>query len=78
MKGIIFNIAEKVVVDQFGQSTWEASLDATGSSGAYTSLGSYPDVERAALVDAAAQATGQDPRTVLRWIGAQALPKLQC
>lgn len=77
MKGIIFNIVEEVVVDQFGQSTWEALLDATGSSGAYTSLGSYPDAELAALVDAAAQATGQDPRTVLHWIGAQALPKLQ-
>ncbi len=76
MKGVIFNIVEEVVVDHFGQTTWETLLDMTGLSGAYTSLGSYPDAEVVALVEAAATLTNQDPRTVLHWVGVQALPKL--
>jgi len=76
MKGVIFNIVEEVVVDHFGQTTWEALLDTTGLSGAYTSLGSYPDAEIVALVEAAATLTNQDPRAVLHWVGVQALPKL--
>jgi hypothetical protein len=76
MKGVVFNLLEQVVVQNFGESRWDALLDDTGLSGSYTSLGSYPDTEVEALVGAAAKALNMTPDDVLRWFGRQAMPLL--
>lgn len=76
MKGIIFNVLEEVVVASHGEDVWDDLLEAVGSNGIYTSLGSYPDEQVVALVQAAAQALGLTPVEVLRWFGRQAMPRL--
>ena len=66
MKGVVFNLLEQVVVGKYGESVWDDLLDATGLSGAYTSLGSYPDEEIEKLVMAASTALNVLPDQVLR------------
>lgn len=69
MKGVIFNVVEEVVTEEFGADTWDALLDATRLEGAYTALGNYDDAELAALVAAAASALGVEEADVLRLVG---------
>lgn len=76
MKGIVFNLLERVVINHHGEAAWDALLDKTGLSGSYTSLGSYPDAEIQALVQAGAEALGMPPANVLRWFGREAMPLL--
>lgn len=76
MKGIVFNLLEEVVVKRAGVAAWEKLLDVTGSTGAYTSLGSYPDEEIVKLVVAGAEALGKTPAETLRWFGREAMPLL--
>lgn len=75
MKGIIFNVLEEVVVANYGEKVWDDLLAAAGSSGVYTSLGSYPDDEMMGLVKAASEALGKPPGDVVRWFGRQAMPR---
>lgn len=77
MKGIIFNLLERVVVDAHGEDVWDDLLDDAGVSGAYTSLGNYPDEEIEAIVMAASRLTGLSRAEVLRWFGEQALPLMR-
>jgi hypothetical protein len=76
MKGIVFNLLEEVVTREHGAATWDTLLDAADLDGAYTSLGSYPDAEAHALVNAAADALGTPPHEVMRWFGREAMPIL--
>lgn len=76
MKGVVFNLLEEVVGRTYGPETWDALIDASGVSGAYTSLGNYPDDEIEALVAAAMAALALDRDAVLRWFGQQAMPVL--
>ena len=76
MKGVVFNLLEEAVGRAFGPDTWDALLDASGVSGAYTSLGNYPDEEIEALVAAAGAALSLDRDAVLRWFGVNAIPIL--
>ena len=76
MKGIVFNVLEEVVVAHYGEAVWDDLLDAAGSSGVYTSLGSYPDDQMMRLVKAASDALGISPTDVVRWFGRQAIPRL--
>jgi hypothetical protein len=76
MKGIIFNLLEEVVTDQFGSDTWDQLLQAAGLDGAYTSLGHYPDEHLLALVGAAATALNKPPNDIVRWFGVSAIPLL--
>lgn len=75
MKGIVFNVLEQVVVANYGESVWDDLLDAAGSDGVYTSLGSYPDEQMTNLVQAAANALGMPAADVVRWFGRQAMPR---
>jgi hypothetical protein len=75
MKGIVFNVLEEVVVANHGEAVWDDLLDAAGSSGVYTSLGSYPDDQMMNLVQAASDALGLPPGEVVRWFGRQAIPR---
>lgn len=76
MKGIVFNLLEKAVVDAYGEETWDTLLASAHVAGAYTSLGSYDDRELAALVDAASGQLKVPPEDVLRWFGRKAMPEL--
>jgi hypothetical protein len=74
MKGIVFNLLEEVVRQQFGEDTWDDLVDAAEASGAYTALGSYSDAEIVGLVGAASKVLDKPPREVLRWFGRSAMP----
>jgi hypothetical protein len=76
MKGIVFNLLEEVVSSRHGETAWDNLLDATGLTGAYTSLGSYPDEEIEKLVLAGASALGMSPEEILRWFGRASMPLL--
>lgn len=75
MKGIIFNLLEEAVIEQFGDGVWDDLLTAADARGVYTSLGSYPDAEAVALVGAAASALDKAPADILRWFGQAAMPR---
>ncbi len=75
MKGIVFNVLEEVVVANHGEAVWDDLLDAAGSDGVYTSLGSYPDDQIMRLVQAASDKLGLPPAEVVRWFGRQAIPR---
>jgi hypothetical protein len=76
MKGIVFNLLQKSVSEQYGEATWDALLDAAELDGAYTALGTYDDSEALKLVGAASNALSVGPDDVLRWFGKSALPLL--
>jgi Haem-NO-binding len=76
MKGIIFNLLEEVVTEQFGEKTWDQLLDQAQVEGSFTSLGNYPDEDLFKLVAAASAALKQTPDAVVRWFGVRALPLL--
>jgi hypothetical protein len=76
MKGIVFNLLQQVVTDAYGADAWDDLLDRSGSSGIYTSLGSYPDEELESLVETACAMLGLTREAVLRWFGTEAMPLL--
>lgn len=76
MKGIIFNVLEEAVTNEFGADTWDSLLEAAKVDGAYASVGAYPDEQLYALVGAASTALKLPPDEVLRWVGAKILPLL--
>jgi len=76
MKGIIFNLFEEVVVSEHGDDAWEDMLERAGTDGVYTAVGSYPDGEFIALLQAMPNASGPSPDDLLRWFGAKAIPLL--
>lgn len=76
MKGIIFNLLEEVADAKFGEGTWDRLLEAAKLEGIYTSLGSYPDAELMALLEAAQERFGKTQTEVLRWFGSAAVQPL--
>jgi hypothetical protein len=76
VKGIIFNLAEEVVVREHGDDVWDAVLAGADVSGSYTSLGSYPDDELMSIVASAARLLGAEKRAVMRHIAKGAIPLL--
>lgn len=76
MKGVVFNLLAEAVERSFGPDTWDTLIEMSGVSGAYTSLGNYPDAEIEALVAAAMTALSLDRDQVLRWFGQSAIPVL--
>ena len=76
MKGIVFNLLEEAVSQEFGEATWDQLLDDAGLDGAYTSLGSYDDAEVVRLVEVASKALNIPAQDVLRWFGRRAMPLL--
>jgi hypothetical protein len=69
VKGIIFNLVEDAVGERFGEPVWDRLLLDAGLEGGYTSMGSYPDAELHALVDAASAALATPPEQVLTLLG---------
>ena len=76
MKGVIFNIVEETVRAEHGEDAWDSLLEAAGLDGAYTSLGTYPDRDMAALVAAATQALGVSEEDLLRHLGRKGFGQL--
>lgn len=76
MKGVIFNLAEQVVTEAHSADVWDEILDSAGLDGSYTSLGSYPDTDLAALVTATSECVGLAPNAVVSTLGEGAMPLL--
>ena len=76
MKGIMFDLLETTVSAAHGARVWDDLLEATGLTGAYTSLGNYPDRDLVALIRALAMHTGESEPAALRWFGRTAMPVL--
>lgn len=76
MKGIIFNLLEDVVTTDYGPDVWDDLLAAVDADGAYTSLGTYPDHELVAIVDAASARLGLPAADLIRWFGRKAMTRL--
>jgi hypothetical protein len=76
MKGIIFNLFDEVFTTAQGQDAWDDLLDAAGVDGAYSALGSYPDREFEALIEAAADVRRETVPECLRWFGREAMARL--
>lgn len=76
MKGILFNLLERVVVRHLSEDVWDSLLDRHGLAGAYTSVGSYPDCEFQDLAQSAAEALGLSVNETVRWFGRRATPIL--
>lgn len=74
MKGIIFNLLEELVIDQYGDDAWDAMVDEAGVDGSYTSLGTYPFEDLEALLGAASRALETPVPDLLRWYGNNAIP----
>ena len=73
MKGVIFNLVEEVVRSERGDDAWDDIVDTAGVSGAYTSLGSYPDNDLVDLATSVAQHVGTDVSSVIRHVGHQGI-----
>ena len=76
MKGILFNLAEEVVEQAYGADTWERIIDASQVSGAYTTLGNYPDEEFSKIIGGAVEVLGASEAMVVSSIAEGALPLL--
>lgn len=76
MKGIIFNLLERAVVEEHGEDVWDDLLDQVGSDGVYSAVGQYDDEHLMAFVSAAAEMLGADEDSVVRWFGVSAIPLL--
>lgn len=77
MKGIIFNLVEEVVTQDYGAEAWEDLLDRSRVKGAYTAVGSYPDAELLSLLDSASAMTGVSVSDLLRHVGRRSTPLLK-
>jgi len=74
MKGLVFNVAEEVVTDNYGADVWDSLLDSANVDGAYTSLGNYDDEEILAIVTAAASLLEETVDETWRILGRKMLP----
>lgn len=69
MKGVLFSVVEEVVVEKFGDDTWDEVLRRAKLDGAYTSLGDYPDTDLGAIVVAVSGLLGVSESAVLVLVG---------
>ena len=69
MKGVIFNLVADVVRSEHGDDYWDEVVDTSGVAGAYTSLGTYPDVEMDLLAATVGRREGLATDAVVRHVG---------
>ncbi len=71
MKGVVFNLLNEMVEEQFGIDVWDDLIDTTApaSDGIYTSVEVYPDEELFAYAAAIAELTGTEVAAVVRLFG---------
>lgn len=75
MKGVVFNLLEEMVEQNFGVAVWDELLDATGQDGIFVSTESYPDEMLVALVVAAHEKSGIPINELVRSFGEYTFPK---
>jgi hypothetical protein len=73
VKGVIYNLVENVVRSELGDDAWDYVIDESGVSGAYTSLGTYPDSDLTDIAASVAHQVGSDPSSVIRHVGHEGL-----
>jgi hypothetical protein len=76
MKGVVFNLLEQVVTDDLGADAWDDVLEAAGSDGAYTAVGTYEHDDFVRLIGATATKMDKTVDHVVRWFGRKAVPLL--
>lgn len=76
MKGIIFNLLEEVITEEYDEDAWDLLLEAASVEGAYSSLGSYPDGEFLKLLAEMPAAVHAPREDLIRWFGRKAIPIL--
>ncbi len=76
VKGILFNLLEDVLGEAFGPEAWDQLLCAADVRGVYAALGTYPDAEFFAIIDATAGLTGRTRDAVLLDFGEAAFPRM--
>ena len=71
MKGIVFNMLNDLVEENYGMDVWDDLIEATApkSEGIYTSVEIYPDEELMAYVAAISEQTGAPAEDVVRLFG---------
>lgn len=77
MKGIVFNLLESMVEEQFGLEAWDALLDEVGSDGVFVSTDTYTDDQLVALVVAASNKTGIAVNDLVRKLGEFMFPRFR-
>jgi len=77
MKGVVFNVLERIITEDYGEEAWEQLLDEGALDGAYTSLGQYEDSEFLRLVDGICRMRQEAPSPCLTWIGRRMLPHFE-
>jgi hypothetical protein len=75
MKGVVFNLLEEMVEQEFGMAVWDALLEETGQDGIYVSTESYPDEMLVALVVAAHEKSGIPVNDLVRAFGEFMFPR---
>jgi hypothetical protein len=75
MKGVVFNLLEEMVEQEFGMAVWDALLEETGQDGIYVSTESYPDEKLVALVVAAHEKSGIPVNDLVRAFGEFMFPR---
>lgn len=60
MKGVVFNVLEDMVVEQYGMPVWNDILTEQAVAGIYTAGESYPDEELLGLVGCISEKTGME------------------
>ena len=76
MKGIVFNLLEQLVRQEFGESEWDHVRQDADVDGAFTSLDTYPDAELRKLVAAVGKRAQKTPGEALQWFGRHSMPLL--
>lgn len=69
MKGVVFSEFLEFVEARHGADMVDDIIDASGASGAYTTVGTYPHAELVALATQLCQRTGQTMPEMLRRFG---------
>jgi hypothetical protein len=69
MNGILFRVVEDVVTEAFSADAWDDVIDRSGVSGAFTSLGDYPEGDLVEICRAAATVASLSEDDTLRLSG---------
>ena len=75
MKGVVFNLLEEMVEQNFGIAVWDSLLEATNQDGIYVSTETYPDDMLVALVVAAHEKSGIPVNDLVRSFGEFTFPR---
>ncbi len=74
MKGIVFNLLNTMVEEQFGFEAWDAVLDKAGSDGIFVATETYEDEALLGLVAAASELTEIPAADLVRAFGRYMIP----